>query len=388
MIRLLNSWFFSNLRRITTQHTYLPFVDGLRWIAIMWVILYHLNGQLMKKTQLLFHEDPHQSLASWISTPGNYGVQLFFVISGFILSLPFAKAIRGQTPPVALKAYYLRRLTRIEPPYIISLIGLWIALGIDKGFDYAQSLWPELLYGLFYLSSLITGELNPINCVIWSLEIEVQFYLVAPLFMYSFCLNPILRKMLWIAVMVLIGLCDYPLWLERTLIAHLPYFLIGFLLTDLYLSQPKAQSTAASSWIALLLAGSCMIFLIIISHYHWWVDILRPWIYFIFIIAAFHARWLKSCLESLPITAIGGMCYSLYLLHFPLIAVFSRIWIDTGTWLHYTAYFIFQFCLTMPGVLVLSTLFYKIVERPCMDPDWPNKLKNWIINRLNHLQNR
>src|SRR5687768_7994733 len=60
---------------------------------------------------------------------GGYGVSIFFMISGFILSLPFAKNHFDKRPdrkPISLKRYYLRRLVRLEPPYLIALIIFFI----------------------------------------------------------------------------------------------------------------------------------------------------------------------------------------------------------------------------------------------------------------------
>ena len=63
---------------------------------------------------------------------GFRGVELFFVISGFILGLPFAAHYLKGAAPVSLRKYYLRRLTRLEPPYIVALLVLFIlAAGIE-----------------------------------------------------------------------------------------------------------------------------------------------------------------------------------------------------------------------------------------------------------------
>ena len=47
---------------------------------------------------------------------------MFFVISGFVLGMPFCKRTLADGPPVNLGRYFLRRLTRLEPPYAISLL--------------------------------------------------------------------------------------------------------------------------------------------------------------------------------------------------------------------------------------------------------------------------
>src|SRR5215510_2337941 len=78
-----------NLRRVTSSGRFILEIDGLRFVAILSVYLYRLNGYLLEKSA---------SVASGLMTTrvvtllshGNNGVQLFFVISRFILGLPFA----------------------------------------------------------------------------------------------------------------------------------------------------------------------------------------------------------------------------------------------------------------------------------------------------------
>ena len=107
-------------------------------------------------------------------------MELFFTISGFILFLPYAAHfLRGGKQP-RLRQYYFRRVTRIEPPYLIHLgIAFVIALVINDR-DPLQ-LAPHLMASAFYLHNLIYGMSSTLNTVAWSLEIEVQFYLLAPL---------------------------------------------------------------------------------------------------------------------------------------------------------------------------------------------------------------
>ena len=110
-------------RRITSSGQFISEIDGLRFIAIFSVYIYHLAGDVLR------HSPPAypQSLGSskWIfciTQILNVGVPLFFVISGFILSLPFAEAGRKLRKQVSLKKYFLRRLTRLEPPYFVCLV--------------------------------------------------------------------------------------------------------------------------------------------------------------------------------------------------------------------------------------------------------------------------
>ena len=76
----------SSLRRITTSGGYIPEIDGLRFVAILVVVLYHVPIQIAIRSQEEVASNPFWQLIG----KGSRGVELFFLISGFILGLPFA----------------------------------------------------------------------------------------------------------------------------------------------------------------------------------------------------------------------------------------------------------------------------------------------------------
>jgi len=87
------------------------------------VVLFHLNGYVAAYLPVAFSTPPDQDSLSRLLAHGHYGVQFFFIISGFYpLALPFASYRLIQTPRVKLSAYYLRRLTRPRAAYLLSLI--------------------------------------------------------------------------------------------------------------------------------------------------------------------------------------------------------------------------------------------------------------------------
>src|SRR5205807_233343 len=109
------------------------------------------------------------------------GVQLFFAISGFILALPFAAHRLLGEKPVDLGKYFRRRLTRLEPPYILSLLGTFaFGLLISHQLSWAAN-GKHLLASLVYMHNLAFGHESYISTVAWTLEIEVQFYCLVPL---------------------------------------------------------------------------------------------------------------------------------------------------------------------------------------------------------------
>ncbi len=118
----------SQLSRITTPgRTFIPQIDGLRFVAIMAVIGYHVR--VICSYHL--HTTPagnavEGDVVNDVLSVGHLGVELFFAISGFILSLPFARWWLGGGKSVSLRGYYIRRVTRIEPPYVIHLLFLFV----------------------------------------------------------------------------------------------------------------------------------------------------------------------------------------------------------------------------------------------------------------------
>src|SRR5215475_6130932 len=182
------------LSRETSSGRFIPEMDGLRFAAIGMVVLFHLNGYLTVKSKLFYPNPPTDWLAQ-AAYVGFHGVELFFVISGFILGLPFAAHYLKGRPAVSLRKYYLRRLTRLEPPYFIAVIGLFL-LAIWIQHADAHALAPHLAASLSYLHNLIYGAQSSVIGVAWSLEIEVQFYVLVPFLTLLFAIkNKLVRRL-------------------------------------------------------------------------------------------------------------------------------------------------------------------------------------------------
>src|SRR5215475_15059043 len=190
-----HEWLARKLSRVTSSGELIPEIDGLRFIAISAVVFHHLFSMYLSNSGRSPEvRSPAEWFAaagqSWLVLPaycGHFGVNLFFVISGFILALPFAKrAFKEQAAP-DLKSYYLRRVTRIEPPYLLSLIAIFLIHW--KQWGEGPRVVPNLIASLFYSHGLVYGRESAINGVAWSLEIEIQFYLLTPLLVLMFRLR-------------------------------------------------------------------------------------------------------------------------------------------------------------------------------------------------------
>ena len=158
-----------SLKRITSGSSWIPEIDGLRFIAITLVVLFHLIAEITSKSGVpLISLSWYSGLIAFFSR-GGIGVPIFFVISGFILARPFARHyLLGHTRP-SLRSYYLRRLTRLEPPYLINIAACAVSIAIYTHVPLGSLVLPfaasaAYLHGFFYASS------NVINPVAWTLE--------------------------------------------------------------------------------------------------------------------------------------------------------------------------------------------------------------------------
>src|SRR5437588_10067796 len=113
-------WIWAGLEDAPKKNT-IPVLDGARAIACLMVIWFHIYR--IPRDFHIWNAQPsdHPVLNSFLYF-GKYGVTLFFVLSGFLLFLPFAKALLfGKTWP-SIRQFYLRRVLRILRAYYLSLI--------------------------------------------------------------------------------------------------------------------------------------------------------------------------------------------------------------------------------------------------------------------------
>ena len=144
----------TRLSRVTSDRAFIAEIDGLRFFAIISVVLFHLNGYMKHYSRVGFAESPETSTLNSLLGQGHFGVQLFFVISGFILAVPFAEHYMTQRSIPSLGKYFKRRLIRLEPPYIVNLVILFVLLLIVNQENGLQLL-PHLLASMGYVHNAI-----------------------------------------------------------------------------------------------------------------------------------------------------------------------------------------------------------------------------------------
>lgn len=354
------------LRRITTHGNWIPEIDGLRFVAITATLLVHILGETYLRGGQIFSAEYQNRVATFIDH-GDRGVLLFFAISGFILAQPFLRQrlLHGQA--VSVKAFFRRRLTRLEPPYILSLIIYGFAIAITQ--HRLWSLIPPLLTHIVYLRNFLPGE--SFNFVTWSLEVEVQFYILAPLLGFLYAIRPTtLRRGIMIAMILASALVRANLqglapW---NLPGQLQYFLVGFLLADLRATRTESSTNrwwdlvSPVIWIAIFVAPTN------------YLDYALPALILLAYLAAFNGPVTRQILRTPWIALTGGMCYSFYLMHMLVVSTafrFTRRFITPSS---LTLSYLIQLVLLGTCIYLFCTAYFILIERPCMDPNWPRKL--------------
>ena len=364
------------LQRITAHGRWYPEIDGLRFVAIFAVLLVHILGVTLDDTSRSLAAD--QRYASFVLHAERLGrgVQLFFVISGFILAQPFLRELQDGGKPVSLRAFYLRRLTRLEPPYVLALL-IYFAGFVVLHAAPLRVLLLSLLSSIFYVHNFL--PIKPINPVTWSLEVEVQFYLLAPFLAWIFRVgSPVLRRAALAGGIVLLATLPWH-WLDHHGLmfpVYACYFVVGYLLADLRIHLRPAWSHPAWDAVSLL----CFPTFFFVDGGRAERLILSALLLLCFA-GAMLGPLTRRLLQLKWIALFGGMCYSIYLLHMIVLSLLTRIVHRTLIFPSFFANYAVYVALLVPGVLLVSTGYFLLIERPCMDPKWPGKLLQRIRGR-------
>ena len=319
---------------------YLPSIDSLRALAVLAVIIYHVDVNYL---------------------PGGFlGVDLFFVLSGYLISSLIIKEFR-KTGTVNLYNFYIRRARRLLPAvYFMITIGLVVMVLFNEvllrkshldaifGYIYSSNWW-YIFHKLDYFDSF--GAQSPFKHL-WSLAIEEQFYMIFPLLFLlvngkkkskdgTYKLN---KNFLYVVLgLILVSLIAHILLFDINNISRI-YFgtdtrafslLVGVVGAILYPmerlhSKVTPQQNMMYSVVSLASIATLITVMVYTSEYNTWLYrggfLLVAILGLIVIISSGKQHTLMSKLLSFkPIVFIGKISYSLYLWHFPILVLTTPV---------------------------------------------------------------
>jgi peptidoglycan/LPS O-acetylase OafA/YrhL len=274
-----------------------PVIDSLRGLAALAVALFHFS---VGNTE--FYAPP---ILKSIGGFGFYGVDVFFVISGFIL--PWSMWRAGyQLNAGTFRRFLWKRVVRIEPPYLVTILLVvvlaWLSTlvpgyrGQPFRLDLAQIGWH-----LGYLTPLVHQQwLNP---VFWTLAVECQFYVLIAV-VFSLIASP--RRGVRLGVVAVLLAASFWRPADEALTSQLAQFVIGIAVFQFTARVSSAKETmlvllsAAGLVYTGLGAGSMVVCLGTAG------------------VIVFAPMWVGAGLARPALSFFGTISYSLYLIHVPI----------------------------------------------------------------------
>ncbi|AZN43331.1 acyltransferase family protein [Paenibacillus albus] len=356
-------------------------LDSLRGIASMSVVIYHSASLLgiMAALPWLYHT-PLQILLA-----GHQAVIFFFLLSGFVLSLPFTE---GQSRGYG--NFIGRRLIRLYPPYIVSLaLGLVLRLlfyRVPINDLWSRPIgWGPIMQHVVMIDQFHQQYFNP---VIWSLVMEMRIALIFPFiiwlvmrtnWIWSFLIG--LALSIWGIYMHVRYQDSIDFFTNYYDTAHYAFmFIVGAIIAK---HRHRLVDSFKRLWIAARIVLSIIAFIVYtwgnnVGWDHWGLkgNLVSDWFTMLtssfFIIAAIGSIRFKAILHWRPIAFVGRVSYSLYLVHLIVLLVLMNLFTNPSSLLYpddYDKYYISTYWLlggTVVISLALAALSYQFVEKPSM----------------------
>lgn len=305
------------IARQSSAIQHVPELDGIRGIAISLVLLFHLRAPLFS--------------IGWC------GVDLFFVLSGFLItSILLATKDSGQY----FRSFYARRVLRIFPLYFAALFAVfWVGLPIAQRFGWAHAVAPrDQMWFWFYLSNWRNAFGHNLYYLshFWSLAVEEQYYLFWPLIVFLlnrrglalFCIAAVIGCL---SLRIAFGLYGAnPELVQRATIFRIDTLAMGGLVALLATSSKPSREMLRYSAYAALLGAVAVISIMVVSGVS---QLLLPMATLGYAAIAIVSAWLvwhstaKSgssdfvcqLLRLRPLGQLGKYSYGMYVLHYPLV---------------------------------------------------------------------
>lgn len=339
-----------------TPPLYRPEIDGLRSIAVLAVVLYHFGVTGLQG--------------------GFVGVDIFFVISGFLIGGLLWR--EGQSDgTISLKRFYMRRIKRLAPAYVaMALASLIVGYFVLLPFEFRE-FGKSLIAATVYLSNVNfyreagyfdSASEDKVLLHTWSLSVEEQFYIVLPVLMLLLLHRSLgLRVLLWVSFFASLLACIWITQRSQPAAFYLFPFRAWELLAGVLLAiegqRRSAMRNSAYSFLGLALVIASILLIPSGAQFPGWHAIFPVAGTVLLIANGRHENPVNRVLSSPVPVGIGLISYSLYLWHWPVLTL-SRYYrgeysgaLEVAIWLIVS--------------VALAYLSWRFIERPARRSSLP-----------------
>lgn len=365
-------------------------IDALRGAAALGVVLYHA----VEQGKHVLPNNPFQypvRAVQFASSFGYIGVFLFFVISGFCIHLQWAKSkAAGVEPEIRFGAFWKRRIRRLYPPYIITLLLFMLLTAATVGLNVTRFFIYDLGMHLLMLHNLDAHTCYTINGVFWTLAIEEQLYLAYFLLLFirvrwgwgvtlAVCL---FARLAWMGLSHVVWLkTGFGIPVPEAAASHWFTWALGALGVEVYFGLTTLRGWSRDLRLATVLivaASALSTYLPWISkdtflHDTSWFLIHPLWGLGFFIVVnrtvLAEQSWLRHAkLPSLVsvFSTLGVFSYSIYLTH-ELVIMQSWFWVNPRWWQLANVLVV-----VLPSVIIFAWVFFWFCEKPFMVKSAPS----------------
>ncbi|MDO9212803.1 MAG: acyltransferase [Methylococcales bacterium] len=348
------------------------FIDALRGIAILGVILVHSSQAVA----------PTNSTLLWIMGEGARGVQLFYVASALTLCMSwFARSSREAFP---VRNFYIRRFFRIAPMFYIAILAYIFLNGFSPSYWAPNGIeWWFILITATFLHGFHPETITSVVPGGWSIAVEMSFYLILPLLLlkiksitsclFFFAISLVLSYLNILIVPHIFSYPDSQQYLVKNFaflnfFGQLPVFIIGilgyFILCKQYPSRQIAIIGGAFFVIFLLaflhpllpLPSNFMVDMLLKVPHHFIASTLFT------VFAILLASWPTRLLVNRLTITVGQLSFSMYLTHFAILTIFSKMGFS-GLFSKSNTASLLHFLCVVFVTTVVSFFFYKYIEK-------------------------
>jgi peptidoglycan/LPS O-acetylase OafA/YrhL len=359
-------------------------IDALRGAAALGVVFYHAVAQGEKALPNNLFQYPIR-LVQFGASFGYIGVFLFFVISGFCIHLQWARAkAAGVEPQIRFGAFWKRRIRRLYPPYVITLLLFLLLVAFTVGINVTHFFVYDLGMHLLMLHNLDPNTCYTINGVFWTLAIEEQLYLAYFLLLFirvrwgwgvtiAVCL---VARLAWMGFSHIVWLkTGVGIPVPEAAASHWFTWALGALGVEVMFGLTTLRGWSRDLRLAtvlIIVASALSNYLPVISkdtllHDFSWFLIHPVWGLGFFIVVnrtvLAEQSWLRQA--TLPsivsvFSTLGIFSYSIYLTH-ELVIMQSWRWTNPGWWQLANV-----FAVVVPAVVLFAWVFFWFCEKPFM----------------------